>query len=49
MKISMPKTISGWCMWLFFLFIGLAPFVAILGTLAPWLALAYAILSLLGM
>jgi hypothetical protein len=36
-------------MWLFFLFFGLAPFVAILGTIAPWLALAYAVLSFLGL
>lgn len=49
MNISLPKTISGWCMWLFFLCFGLAPFVAILGTLAPWLALAYAVLSIIGM
>lgn len=49
MNISLPKTISGWCMWLFFLCFGLAPFVAILGTIAPWLALAYAVLSLIGM
>ncbi len=48
MKISLPKTISGWCMWLFFLFVGLATFVPILGTLSPWLALAYAVLSILG-
>jgi len=49
MKVSLPKTISGWCMWLFFLFVGLAPFVAILGTLAPWLALAYAVFAFIGM
>ncbi|MEW6086213.1 MAG: hypothetical protein AB1607_16610 [Chloroflexota bacterium] len=49
MKIALPKTISGWCMWLFFLFVGLAPFVAVLGTLTPWLALAYAVFALIGM
>jgi hypothetical protein len=49
MKMSMPKTISGWCMWLFFLFVGLGMFVPILATLAPWLALAYAVLSFIGM
>ena len=49
MKISMPKTISGWCMWLFFLFVGLGMFVPILATLAPRLVLAYAVLSFIGM
>jgi len=49
MKISMPQTISGWCMWLFFLFVGLGMFVPVLATIAPWLALAYAVLSFLGM
>jgi hypothetical protein len=49
MNVSFPKTISGWCMWLFFLFVGLGMFVPILATLSPWLALAYAILSVLGM
>jgi len=49
MKISMPQTISGWCMWLFFLFFGLGMFIPILATLAPWLALAYAVLSFIGM
>ena len=38
MKMSLPQTISGWCMWLFFLFVGLGMFVPILATLAPWLA-----------
>jgi len=49
MKMVMPKTISGWCMWLFFLFTGLGMFVPILLTLAPWLALAYAVLAFIGM
>ena len=49
MKMSMPKTISGWCMWLFFLFVGLGMFVPVFATLAPWLALAYAVLSFIGM
>jgi len=49
MKIVMPQTISGWCMWLFFLCTGLGMFVGILATVAPWLALAYAILALIGM
>jgi len=55
MKMMLPKTISGWCMWLFFLFVGLgalAGFVGFFGTLAgfaPWLALAYAVFALIGM
>jgi len=49
MNMSMPKTISGWCMWLFFLCFGLSPFVAVLASITPWLALAYAILSIIGM
>lgn len=49
MNISFPKTISGWCMWLFFLCFGLAVLVPFLGVLTPWLALAYAILSVLGL
>jgi len=49
MKMSMPKSISGWCMWLFFLCTGLAPFVAVLGVAVPWLALAYAVFALVGM
>ena len=49
MKMSMPTTISGWCMWLFFLFTGLGIFIPFLATLAPWLALAYAVFSFIGM
>jgi hypothetical protein len=53
MKLSMPKTISGWCMWLFFLVVGLGVIPVVGGLIpsfvAPLLALAYAILSLLGM
>ena len=49
MNISMPKTISGWCMWLFFLVVGIGAFVPSVAVLAPFLALAYAILSILGM
>ena len=49
----MPTTVSGWCMWLFFLVVGLGviPTVgaAIPAFLAPLLALAYAILSFIGM
>jgi hypothetical protein len=49
MNISLPKTISGWCMWLFFLCVGLTPFVAVLASVTPWLALAYAVFALIGM
>lgn len=56
MKVMTPKTISGWCMWLFFLLTGLVavlPSVFASMTFMPILigilALAYAILSLLGM
>ncbi|GEM_PF-626510 len=55
MKMSMPKNLSGWCMWLFFLFTGLGAlagfvgFFATLAALAPWLALAYAVFALIGM
>ena len=50
MKMMMPKNISGWCMWLYFLFVGLGFLkVAILATVAPWLALAYAVFALIGM
>ncbi len=53
--MSMPKTISGWCMWLFFLFFGLgAVLPAFFGTLGFWgmltglFALVYAIAALFG-
>jgi hypothetical protein len=55
MKISMPQTISGWCMWLFFLLTGLVAVLpgvfakmAFMPMLIGLLALAYAILSFLG-
>jgi len=53
MKVSLPKTISGWCMWLFFLVVGLA-IVPVVGALipaflAPLFALAYAVFAFLGM
>ncbi len=46
----MPQTISGWCMWLFFLVFGINVFVAmpILGTITGILALGYAIAALFG-
>jgi hypothetical protein len=52
MKMTMPKTISGWCMWLFFLCFGLGTIVSALSVLlviAPWLALAYAVFAFIGM
>ena len=49
MKMNMPSNISGWCMWLFFLCTGLGMWVGILATVAPWLALAYAIFAFIGM
>lgn len=53
MKLTLPKTISGWCMWLFFLVVGLGVIPAIGGLIpafiAPLLALAYAVLYLIGM
>jgi hypothetical protein len=55
MKITMPSTISGWCMWLFFLLTGLAAVLpsvfgmSFMPMLIGLLALAYAILSFLGM
>lgn len=53
MKVTMPSTISGWCMWLFFLVfgLGLIPAVGAIipAFLLPLLALAYAILSFIGM
>ena len=52
MKVTLPKTISGWCMWLFFLWFGLAAFIpalAGLGMVGAILALGYAVFALLGM
>jgi len=53
MKVAFPKTISGWCMWLFFLVVGLGVIPVIGGIIpafvAPVLALGYAIFSLIGM
>ena len=49
----MPTTVSGWCMWLFFLVVGLGVIPAvgamIPAFIAPLLALAYAILSFIGL
>ena len=53
MKVTTPKTISGWCLWLFFLVYGLTIIPAVGGLIpafvAPLLALAYAVLSFIGM
>ncbi len=53
MKMNLPKTISGWCMWLFFLVIGLGVIPMVGGLIpvfvAPLLALGYAVFSFLGM
>ena len=53
MKMNLPKNISGWCMWLFFLVYGLT-IVPVVGGLiptflAPLFALAYAVFAFLGM
>jgi hypothetical protein len=49
-EMSLPKTISGWCMWLYFLWVGISAFVALpmAGVIAGVLALGYAIFALLG-
>jgi uncharacterized membrane protein len=51
MKISMPTTISGWCMWLFFLWFGLGAFVALPVYVPIYgiLALGYAVFAFIGM
>lgn len=52
--MSFPKTISGWCLWLFFLLYGLGAFISALPALSFWgwllggLALVYAIAALFG-
>lgn len=50
--MSLPKTISGWCMWLYFLVVGLGLIPIIAGLIptfvAPLLALGYAVFALLG-
>ncbi len=49
MNMTLPKTISGWCMWLFFLVTGLGLFLTLPVFIAPALALAYAVFALIGM
>jgi hypothetical protein len=51
--MKLPTTISGWCMWLFFLWYGLGAFIpALMASPFPWiggaLALGYAVFALLG-
>ncbi|MBE7536451.1 MAG: hypothetical protein HS124_12070 [Anaerolineales bacterium] len=48
--MKMPSTISGWCMWLFFLWFGVGSFVTLpfAATVSGVLALAYAVFALLG-
>ena len=48
--MSLPKTISGWCLWLYFLWVGINAFIALpmAGIIAGILALGYAIFALLG-
>jgi hypothetical protein len=49
-EMMLPQTISGWCMWLYFLWVGIGAFVALplFGVIAGILALGYAIASLFG-
>ncbi len=51
MKVTLPKTISGWCLWLFFLWFGIGAFVSLplFGVISGILALAYAVFAFLGM
>lgn len=51
MKMNLPKTISGWCMWLFFLWFGIGAFIALplYTVIAGILALGYAVFAFLGM
>ena len=51
--MAMPKTVSGWCMWLFFLWFGLGAFVpslmaAPMNYVGGILALGYAAFAFLG-
>jgi hypothetical protein len=51
MKMNLPQTISGWCMWLFFLWVGIGSFIALplSAIITGLLALGYAVFSFLGM
>ncbi len=48
--MKLPATISGWCMWLYFLWVGIGAFVGLpmFETIAGILALGYAIFALIG-
>jgi hypothetical protein len=49
-EMKLPTTISGWCMWLFFLWFGLGAFVTLpmAAQIGGILALGYAVFALLG-
>ena len=52
--MTLPASISAWCLWIFFLWYGLAAFVPALSTdtfrkIGAILALGFVIFSLLGM
>ncbi len=51
MKMNLPKNVSGWCMWLFFLWFGIGSFVTLplSATIAGLLAIGYAVFAFLGM
>ena len=48
--MKLPSTISGWCMWLYFLWVGVGAFVTLpaFAMVAGILALAYAVFALIG-
>ena len=48
--MNLPSTISGWCLWLYFLWVGIGAFVALpmAAVVAGILALGYAVFTLLG-
>jgi hypothetical protein len=48
--MQLPSSISGWCMWLFFLWTGIGAFVALpaAAMVSGILALGYAVFALLG-
>jgi hypothetical protein len=52
MKMTMPKTISGWCMWLFFLWFGIGTLwlgLPFFDEVTGILAIAYAVFAFIGM
>ena len=48
--MKLPTTISGWCMWLYFLWVGVGAFVGLpmAVPIAGILALGYAVFALIG-